>query len=249
MTTAVRVATTDEVAGLPRPMAAARLDQIARQQEAAERKMLACMARSAEEFMQAHVNWEAPTIPVHMSPANLDFLCALALIHEEVHKPPTADVVDEMLRDLQGDSALAVGGGAALWSWLPNTGDVMVYANEVTRLAAARWDMGQRVWREALYRWYDIDRRLIYVGITSDLHVRQSSHVRKSSWTQFASISVVQRYPTRGYSEWAERRAICDEQPLFNHQHNDTSEARQRLVEYLIEQGRTDLLTAAVSRG
>jgi hypothetical protein len=46
-----------------------------------------------------------------------------------------------------------------------------------------------------------------------------------------------------------ERCAIEREQPLFNHVYNDSPEARQRLVAYLVEQGHLDLLAPAVSRG
>lgn len=100
-----------------------------------------------------------------------------------------------------------------------------------------------------LYRWYDGAGRLLYIGITGDLLTRQASHSRKSSWVQFAAGSTIERHPTREAALASEERAIKLELPLFNKQHNDTPEARRRLVEYLIERGRLDLLAPAVSRG
>lgn len=101
----------------------------------------------------------------------------------------------------------------------------------------------------ALYFWYDADDVLLYIGITGDLAARQSSHAKRSSWSEFADHSKVRRYPSRPEAEAAEKAAIEAERPLFNHVHNDTPEARQRLVNYLIKHGRTDLLAPAVSRG
>jgi predicted GIY-YIG superfamily endonuclease len=101
----------------------------------------------------------------------------------------------------------------------------------------------------ALYYWFDAADRLLYVGISSSLAQRQAAHAKKSSWSEFAVRCSVARFPTREEAELAEKAAIEQERPLFNVQHNEGPEARQRLVEYLLEHGRTDLLTPAVSRG
>ncbi|GGM27783.1 hypothetical protein GCM10011608_10740 [Micromonospora sonchi] len=101
----------------------------------------------------------------------------------------------------------------------------------------------------ALYRWFDGDDTLLYIGITNDPHVRQSSHAKKSSWADFAVRGAIERFASREKAEAAEKAAIEAERPLFNHMHNDTPEARQRLVAYLVEHGRMDLLAPAVSRG
>lgn len=122
-------------------------------------------------------------------------------------------------------------------------------AQRVAKYSRARINTGQEVWTVALYRWYDADGLLLYIGITEDLAGRTSSHERKSSWAAFAVRRTVTYLPDRASAETAERFAIYDECPLFNHQHNDTPEARQRLVNYLIKHGRTDLLAPNVSRG
>lgn len=101
----------------------------------------------------------------------------------------------------------------------------------------------------ALYRYYDAQDRLLYVGITDGLAVRIASHIKASSWMDFAARSTIERHPTRKAAADMEREAIEGERPLFNSVYNDHPVGRRRLVEYLIEHGRTDLLVADVSRG
>lgn len=101
----------------------------------------------------------------------------------------------------------------------------------------------------ALYRWFDDRDRLLYVGISDAMLARVQSHILASSWMDFAARATIVRYATRREAAEAETAAIKDEQPLFNDIHNRTPEAKARLVEYLIEHGRADLLAPAVSRG
>lgn len=101
----------------------------------------------------------------------------------------------------------------------------------------------------ALYRWFDQANLLLYVGISDALADRVKGHVKGSSWMDFAARSTVERYPTRQAALDAEEVAITTEKPLFNYQHNNSPDTQQRLVQYLIKHGRTDLLAASVSRG
>jgi hypothetical protein len=101
----------------------------------------------------------------------------------------------------------------------------------------------------ALYSYYDADDLPLYIGITGDLNGRERNHIKKSTWMEFVARSTVARYPTREEAEAAERAAIKAAAPLFNSKHNDTPEARRRLVDYLVKHNRTDLLAPAVSRG
>ncbi|MDF5758773.1 hypothetical protein [Spongiactinospora sp. TRM90649] len=101
----------------------------------------------------------------------------------------------------------------------------------------------------ALYRYFDDQDRLLYVGMTNDLSLRTRNHVRASDWMAFAVRSTIERYPSRSEAEAAEHKAISDESPIFNVRGNATPKAQRRLVEYLVEHGRTDLLTAIISRG
>ncbi len=103
--------------------------------------------------------------------------------------------------------------------------------------------------RTALYWHFDADGVLLYIGVTEALVGRGKSHARSSSWAEFAVRAEVRWFPSRQEAERAEREAIEAERPLFNHVHNDTPEARARLVAYLVAHGRTDLLAPAVSRG
>lgn len=101
----------------------------------------------------------------------------------------------------------------------------------------------------ALYRYYDIGDLLLYAGISGRLYGRTGEHVGGSSWMDFAVRSTIERFPSRDGALEAEEVAIKAERPLFNHTHNDTPEARRRLVEYLVGHDRLDLLAPAVSRG
>ena len=101
----------------------------------------------------------------------------------------------------------------------------------------------------ALYRWWDEADLLLYVGISDELSGRTGSHIKGSSWMEFAARSTIARYPTRPEAKEAETAAIKSEHPIFNKQHNDTPEARRRAVEYHVEHNRLDLLAPSISRG
>jgi biotin operon repressor len=101
----------------------------------------------------------------------------------------------------------------------------------------------------ALYRYWDDKDNLLYIGISGALANRENSHIKSSSWMQFVARSTVERFPSRAEAKAAEESAIKSEHPLFNSKHNESAEAVGRLVDYLIEHDRRDLLRAAVSRG
>jgi hypothetical protein len=96
--------------------------------------------------------------------------------------------------------------------------------------------------QHALYRYFDTQDRLLYVGISGSLATRNSSHVRRSLWMQFAARSTIERCDTPAKARGAERLAIETEGPVFNLQYNDSPEARERLTAYLDEAGSPDLL-------
>jgi len=100
----------------------------------------------------------------------------------------------------------------------------------------------------ALYRWYDDADRLLYVGISRGLPGRVADHVGGSSWMEFAGRAAIARYPSHEEALQAETAAIKAERPLFNRKHNDTPEAQFRLVEYLVEHKRADLLAPVLRR-
>jgi hypothetical protein len=96
----------------------------------------------------------------------------------------------------------------------------------------------------AVYRYYDPDDILLYVGISETLAARGLRHIKASVWMDFAARSTISRYPTRTQARRAEIKAITTERPVFNREHNEGPEAEQRLADYLVSQGRADLLNA-----
>lgn len=94
----------------------------------------------------------------------------------------------------------------------------------------------------ALYRYFDVSDRLLYIGISGDLAIRDTTHISRSRWMQFTARSTVKRHKTLEDVKAAERLAIETEHPLFNRQYNDTPEAKERLRAYLGGLGRLDLL-------
>jgi predicted GIY-YIG superfamily endonuclease len=69
---------------------------------------------------------------------------------------------------------------------------------------------------QTLYRFFDSEGRLLYVGISKFFEARLKQHYRNSSWF-FESHSVtLEHYETREQVEQAEAKAIRTESPLHN---------------------------------
>lgn len=103
--------------------------------------------------------------------------------------------------------------------------------------------------RTSLYRRYDRDWTLLYVGISDWPRERAAMH-KASLWVQFAAHGKNEWFPTRDAAQAAEVAAIHTERPLFNRR-DSIPGAAARLDEYLLTQGRQDLLviTAAWTWG
>jgi hypothetical protein len=71
-------------------------------------------------------------------------------------------------------------------------------------------------WTASLYRCFDADGRLLYVGISSSITARMRNHRYQSSWFPLvARVTVTPRRPWSAiYKE--EREVIASELPLFN---------------------------------
>lgn len=95
-----------------------------------------------------------------------------------------------------------------------------------------------------LYRHFDAGHVLLYAGISGRLAVRDLTHKSRSRWRELIAYSTSEPFPSRTAVLEAERIAIETEHPLFNIQHNDTPEARERLRAYLEAIGRMDLRAA-----
>lgn len=99
----------------------------------------------------------------------------------------------------------------------------------LTRLPLREFDPGARtrelvrpeedpglVPRTALYRFYDRDKALLYIGITGQPIERWAKHRRNAEWWPAAAYVVVEIHTTEWRALHAERAAIRSEQPKFN---------------------------------
>lgn len=68
----------------------------------------------------------------------------------------------------------------------------------------------------ALYRFFDADGRLLYVGITKDPDKREREHALRSPWHPHAKSRTIEWHGSREAALDAERAAIHEEAPLFN---------------------------------
>jgi predicted GIY-YIG superfamily endonuclease len=85
----------------------------------------------------------------------------------------------------------------------------------------------------ALYRHYDADGTLLYVGISDVLESRTREHMKHSPWARWAARREVEWLPTLAEATLAEVSAIRAEHPVFNTVHND-EHREARLVRYLV---------------
>lgn len=86
-----------------------------------------------------------------------------------------------------------------------------------------------------VYRMFDADGRLLYVGMTTCWENRVAGHRNRTPW--YAEVADVQfvTYPTRSAALTAERAAIASESPAYNVRHNvPTKKARGRYA-YLVQ--------------
>lgn len=77
---------------------------------------------------------------------------------------------------------------------------------------------------EALYRFYDSDSKLLYVGISSNWQARLKQHYKDSEFHYEATLITIERYNTRDEVEAAEKRAIETESPKYNKAFNPNFE-------------------------
>jgi predicted GIY-YIG superfamily endonuclease len=70
-----------------------------------------------------------------------------------------------------------------------------------------------------LYRYYDANGTLLYVGISNDALKRREEHRRSSWWFTQAARLTIEVMPTREAAQAAERDAIRAERPKHNRVH------------------------------
>jgi hypothetical protein len=105
-----------------------------------------------------------------------------------------------------------------------------------------------KIWRDkghtgfCLYRYFDADDVLLYVGLTVTMDQRWEEHSETSTWVTLAARGHWEFMSDWTTAEAAEINAIRAEQPLFNREHNSSPAASCRLYDYLDTKGRLDLL-------
>ena len=70
--------------------------------------------------------------------------------------------------------------------------------------------------KTSLYRHFDANGQLLYVGISKGLMARISGHERDSGWFWDIATITLQTYQTREEALYAEAVAIRDENPSYN---------------------------------
>lgn len=90
-----------------------------------------------------------------------------------------------------------------------------------------------------LYRHYDANGVLLYVGITFDFRQRKRQHTSQSSWRTRIARMTVEVFPDRVAAREAERAAIVAENPIFNKQ-----DKRKKIIGYRLPKSRITRMVA-----
>jgi excinuclease UvrABC nuclease subunit len=83
---------------------------------------------------------------------------------------------------------------------------------------------------QGLYRWFDKNGYLLYVGISRSLHSRVKQHEKTADWITEASFMTVDWFVTRTEVERAEKNAIQLENPLHNKAYKTDSDLVTRVT-------------------
>jgi len=75
-----------------------------------------------------------------------------------------------------------------------------------------------------LYRHYDKDDTLLYIGISVSAISRFQQHILNSKWADASVKMTTERFNSRREALQAEKKAIKQEKPLFNISHNLNAE-------------------------
>lgn len=92
--------------------------------------------------------------------------------------------------------------------------------NEPTPLEIIETQEDSRVEEHILYRMFDCKYRLLYAGITLNVHGRMKQHGSSKDWWPEVQHIILERFPSRAELAAAERRVIVTEHPKYNKQHN-----------------------------
>jgi|TARA_R100000084_G_scaffold88954_1_gene42999 hypothetical protein len=100
-----------------------------------------------------------------------------------------------------------------------------------------------------LYRAYDDNEKLLYVGQSTSVMSRLKHHIKSSEWSGMVSNITLQRFKNERQLFRAELKAIQEEKPVYNRSHNRTY--RQKIVELRlkIKQMQDEIRTLKVRDG
>lgn len=99
--------------------------------------------------------------------------------------------------------------------------------------------------RCGLYRHFDAEGILLYVGIAKWPDERMRQHASQSGWQRFAARMEAEWFDTRDEASRAEVRAVAAEKPIFNKQYA-AADQQERAVRYLVEHGAFELLRTLI---
>ncbi len=80
----------------------------------------------------------------------------------------------------------------------------------------------------ALYRFFDENGVLLYVGVTDNLGTRWATHADQKHWWDRVTSYTLEWFDTREAAEAAEQHAIWIEKPLYNVRHTRSKGAQKR---------------------
>lgn len=92
--------------------------------------------------------------------------------------------------------------------------------------------MGNSTEKTILYRYFDSEGELLYLGITGNNLRRQSEHRRDSGWFDLVCSATFQHFDSRSEAEMAERMAITKERPIYNKTYNQPDHSQFNLMGY-----------------
>jgi hypothetical protein len=81
---------------------------------------------------------------------------------------------------------------------------------------------------QTLYRFFDAEKRLLYVGISMKPWERFKQHKRQKPWWDDVALITKENYANRSAVANAERLAIKTEKPIYNIVHNASTASVQR---------------------
>ena len=94
-----------------------------------------------------------------------------------------------------------------------------------------RKERRSRTSRTSVYRLFDADGLLLYVGITRQGHHRLHEHARDKAWWRDVASATFEHLPTRDAALRREAQAIHTEAPLYNIARPSIEDPRPRVFE------------------